>query len=336
MSEHVLRLFAARARRERTVTWALAAAAVAAVIAGVALGGYPLSPLSVVRALVGAGDEVERFIVVDVRLPRVLLACLVGAALGLAGALFQALLGNPLASPDIVGITQGASVGAVGALLLIGLGTGGVMAAALVGAAVCAGAIYLLAWRGGIGGERFVVIGVAVAFMAQAAIGYLLTRADVRNAQAAMGWLVGSVADATWPQIAAVAVVVGVLAPVALSLGGRLRALQLGDDAAQALGVAVQPTRAALVAAAVVLVAVAVSVAGPVAFVAFMSGPIARRLVGFGSPALPAAACVGAAFTVGADLVGRHLLPGDVQVPVGVITGAVGAPYLLWLLATGR
>lgn len=324
----------ARRSRERRVAWGAAAAALIVALVALCLGGYPLSPAAVARTIAGSGTTAEAFVIFDVRMPRIVLGLVVGAALALSGALLQSLLANPLASPDIIGVTQGASAGAAWALLIAGLGTTGVAASALAGAAAAAVAIHLLAWRDGVTGERFVLIGIGIAFMAHGALGYMLTRADVREAQAAMTWLVGSLGSARWADIVLVSAVLAVLLPAAVVATGHLRALQLGDPAARALGVPVQRSRLAIVATAVALAAVATAVAGPVAFVAFMAAPVARRLVGSGSPTLVPAALVGAVIVVAADLVGRHLLPGDIQVPVGVITGAVGAPYLLWLLAT--
>lgn len=321
-------------RRRVGATAALLLITAAAAVAAICLGGYPLPVTGVVETLLGGGSAAERFVVLDIRLPRVTMAVLVGAALGLAGALMQALLDNPLASPDIIGITQGASVGAVTGLLVLGWGGLAVSGAALAGALAAAVAIHLLAWRDGVTGQRFVLIGIAIAFMGQAALGYMLTRADVRDAQSAWVWLVGSVGSARWDEIGLLAAAVAVLAPLALALGPSLRVLQFGDDAATGLGVRAQRARAAVIAVAVALAAAGVAAAGPVAFVAFMAAPIARRIAGGGLALLPAA-LVGAAVVALADLAGRHLLPGDVQVPVGVVTGAVGAPYLLWLLATG-
>jgi iron complex transport system permease protein len=162
-------------------------------------------------------------------------------------------------------------------------------------------------------------------------LGYLLTRADVRDAQSALLWLVGSLSGARWSDIAMLGVAVVVLLVLVALLAPRLRILQLGEQSATSLGVAVQPARLAILATAVALTAVATATVGPIAFVAFVAAPIARRLVG--GLALVPTALVGALLVIGSDFVGQHLLPGDLQVPVGIITGAVGAPYLLWLLA---
>ncbi|MFB2579924.1 FecCD family ABC transporter permease [Herbiconiux sp. P15] len=302
------------------------------------LGDRVLPPGDVLAALVGQGSGGDRFVVLGLRLPRLVLAVLVGAAFGLAGAVFQSLLGNPLASPDIIGILQGASAAAVGAILLLGWSGLAVSFAAFAGAVLVAALITVLASRHGMAGSRFVLIGIALAFLAQAAIGYLLTRADVRDAQAALVWLVGSLGTVQPEEIAVMAIAGVVLALGLALLAPRLRMLQLGDEAAAALGVRVVPTRLLLTLVAVGLAAVATAAAGPVAFVAFVSAPIARRLLGGGTrggAALVTSALVGAVVVSGADIIAQHGLPG-LQVPVGIVTGVVGAPILLALLARGN
>lgn len=323
-------------RRGRRVTGALAALVLALAALSLCVGAYAVPLPDVVLALSGRADGLEEFVVLDLRLPRLVLGALVGAAFALSGALFQSTLDNPLASPDIMGVTWGASVAAVTALIVLGLSGAAVSAAAFAGAMAVAGLVYLLAWRDGVTGYRFVLIGIGVGFMANAALGYLLTRSDVRDAQAALVWMVGSLNSAGWDEIAVVALALSVLVPATAALAARLRALQLGDDAATGLGVRAQGARLALIVTGVALVAVGTAAAGPVAFVAFVSAPIARRLLRTGGLALAPSALVGVAVVVAADFAGQHLLPGDVQVPVGVITGAIGAPYLLWLLATSE
>ena len=321
-------------RRERTVTAALAAVLLGLAVLALCVGGFPVPIGDVVAALLGRGEGLGRFVVLELRLPRLTMGVLVGVAFGVAGALFQSVLGNPLASPDILGISWGASAAAVYALLVLGLGTLWVSGAAILGAAGVAAAIYLLAWRDGVTGYRFILIGIGAAFMANSALGYMLTRSDVREAQAALVWMVGSVGSSRWHEVALLAAAMAVLLPVAGLTAARLRALQLGDDLATGLGVPAESARRALLATAVGLAAVGTAAAGPIAFVAFVAAPIARRLTGTGGLSLVPAALTGAVVVAAADLVALHLLPGDVQLPVGVVTGAIGAPYLLWLLAT--
>ena len=336
-SSVVGRVRARHRRRERRVVLGLAAALVVVAALGLCVGAYAISPAEVVRTLAGRGDGLEEVIVMRIRLPRLVLALLVGAALALSGALFQSLLDNPLASPDIMGISGGASAAAVFALIGLGLGGAAVSGAAFLGGAAAALAIYLLAWRDGLSGYRFVLIGIGVAFMTMAAVEYLLTRSDVRQAQTAWVWLVGSVGSATWDEIAILAVILAVLLPLVGLAAPSLRALQLGDEAAAGLGEPVERARLAVIVLAVALAAAGIAAAGPVAFVAFVSAPIARRLSGAGTLALVPAALTGALVVSAADFAALHLVPGGVQLPAGVVTGAIGATYLLWLLAvTGR
>ncbi|TFD33911.1 FecCD family ABC transporter permease [Cryobacterium cryoconiti] len=322
-----------RRRENRLVLLLLAAVLVVAAVS-LAVGAYSLSAPDLLRTLMGQGTGSENFIVLKLRLPRLVLAVLAGVAFAVSGALFQSLLRNPLASPDIIGVTGGASAAAVFAMLVLGVGSVATSLAAFAGALATAAAIYLLAWRGGVAGSRFVLIGVGVAFMVDGVLGYLLTRADIRDAQDALAWLVGSVSGARWPEIAVLAGFLAVLLPTVGLLAGGLRALQLGDEAATSLGVSVERSRLALLVTAVALTAIATAAVGPLAFVAFVSAPIARRLVGGGGLTLLPAALVGILITTVSDFAAQHLLPGSLELPAGIITGAVGAPYLLWLLAS--
>jgi iron complex transport system permease protein len=291
-------------------------------------GPVPLTAQQVVEVLHGS-DGTTAFVVTGLRLPRLLLGATVGAALGLSGALLQSVVRNPLASPDIVGLTGGASAAAVLAIAA-GVTGRGVDAAALAGALTAAVAVFALSGRG-VTGTRFVVVGVAVAFLASGLVSYALTRADLTGARSAFFWLVGSVGTAPWTDVARVAAVLAVVAVVLAVVRRPLSALALDDDTARSLGARPVTTRVVAIIGSCVLAAAAVAVAGPVAFVAFVSGPLARRLRGRG-PALATAAAVGAVVVVGADLVAQHLVPGPLQPPVGLVTGALGAPFLLWLL----
>ncbi|TFC28731.1 iron ABC transporter permease [Cryobacterium sp. TMT1-3] len=327
---------AQRSRRERRVVLVLVGALLIVAAFSLAVGAYSLSVPDLLRTLAGQGTQSENFIVLSLRLPRLTLAVLVGVAFALSGALFQTVLRNPLASPDIIGVTGGASAAAVFGMLILGFGSLATSFAAFAGAIIVACVIYLLARRGGVVGYRFVLIGVGVAFMVQGLLGYLLSRADLNDAQGALLWLVGSVSGARWQNISVVAVLLLLLLPIIRLADGRLRALQLGDDLATSLGVGAERTRLVLLVIAVALAATATAAVGPLAFVAFVAAPIARRVVGTGGLALIPAALIGALITTVADFVAQHLLPGQLELPAGIITGAIGAPYLLWLLATSN
>ncbi|GAB3440183.1 FecCD family ABC transporter permease [Actinophytocola sediminis] len=323
-------------RRGRTVGIALAVLAAALVITALSVGTVAISPDEVLRALAGSGTRRAEYIVNEVRAPRALTGALAGAAFGISGAVFQGLIRNPLASPDIIGITMGASAAAVVAIVVFGATGAPVSVSAFCGALGTAVLIYLLAWRRGMNGYRLVLVGIAVAAVLSSVVSYLMTRAQVRDAQQALVWLTGSLTARTWTDVVPLAIALLVLLPTALVLASGMRPLQFGDDAATGLGVRVERHRLGLIVTAVALAAAATAAAGPVAFVAFVSAPIARALTRGNGPALLPAALVGAVVLVGSDLVAQHVLVlfGIVALPVGVVTGVLGAPYLLWLMAT--
>ncbi|MDD9207428.1 iron chelate uptake ABC transporter family permease subunit [Georgenia sp. 10Sc9-8] len=294
------------------------------------LGDFTVSLPDFLRILGGAEIPGATYIITGSRLPRVAVAVMVGAALGVAGTIFQTMLRNPLASPDIIGVSQGASAAAVAAIVLAGAAGPVVSLAALAGALVVALVMHLLSRSASLGGDRFVLVGIGVAAIAQAAINFLLTRADLRTAQDALLWLMGSLGPATADRAAQLGVALAVLLPLTALLARRLSVLELGHEVAAGLGVRVRPAVLGLTVVAVALTASATAAAGPVAFVAFLAGPIARRLLG-GRPSLLLGALTGALIVLVADHVAAEVLP--VSLPVGVVTGATGAPFLLWLLA---
>ncbi|MDR5701822.1 FecCD family ABC transporter permease [Agromyces aerolatus] len=328
-------IVAGRARQRRRYALIVAAVTVGALalaMAALSFGAAGVTPDRVLAALVGGGEKVDRFVVLNLRLPRILAALLVGAAFALAGAVFQSTLRNPLASPDILGIAQGASLGAVWAILGLGVGGAAVAGLAFGGALFVAIVIWLAAWRRGLHGIRFVLVGVGMSYVCGSTVAWLLARSDVRQAQTALHWTVGSVGDVRGSELAVLAAGVAV-GLVAIAVVARiLGPLALGDDHAAALGVRVHGGRALLLVLAVALVAIATSVAGPIAFVALIAPAVARRLVGGGGAALAASVGVGALLVLGADVIGQFALPGFTA-PVGIVTGVIGAPYLLWLLA---
>lgn len=325
---------AVRRRRSLAVISALGAVVVLLAGLGMSLGDYTIAVPDLLAALVGQGSGGDTFVVTRLRLPRMLLGALVGAALGVSGAVFQAVLRNPIASPDIIGVTTGASAAAVAGLLIFGITGAALSAVAFGGALLVAVAIYLLSRRGGVTGYRFALIGIAFAFLASSVLNFLLSRADIKDAQVALTWLVGSLAGTGWDDVALVAAAVVVLLPVAILLARPLGILQLGDDSATSLGVRAERLRLILLIVAVALAATATAATGPVAFVAFLAAPIARRLATDDRLVLGASALIGAGIVLAADTIGQHLLGGGLHVPAGIITGAIGAPALLWLLAS--
>lgn len=322
----------ARRRRRALVIGVTLAAALALGVLALTLGAAGLTPGRALAAVVGAGERADVFVVHRLRLPRVLAALFAGAGFALAGAIFQSTLRNPLASPDVLGVSTGASLGAVMALLTFGLRGVAVAGAAFAGAVLAATAIWFLAWRRGLHSIRFVLVGVGISYVCSSLLAWLMSRAEVREASTALVWTIGSVADVRGTPLTLLMTGVGALGVVAALLSRTQAPLALGDDHATALGVRVNAARAGLLLVAVALVAVATAAAGPVAFVALVSPAIARRLLDDGGAALGASAAVGALLVLGADLLAQHALPG-MSVPVGIVTGLVGAPYLLWLLS---
>jgi ABC-type enterobactin transport system permease subunit len=324
--------------RWRQVTVPVATLAVLVLLSAVSLGrgDFPIGVPDVLRTLVGLGEGTNDFIVLQLRAPRVAVGLLVGLALGIAGALFQTFARNPLASPDTLGITMGASVGAVGAIVLSGgaLGGLGIPLAALLGALLTGVLLFLLAWRAGIDGYRLVLVGIALWSFGSALVDWLLTNAEIYDAASAYVWITGSLNARTWDHALPLAAALAVLLPLALAASRVLGVLQFGDDTARGLGVRLQGAQAAVVLIAVGCVAFAVSAAGPITFVALVVPQIAVRLVGGARPPLLASGLLGAVLVVGADLVTRTVLPE--ALPVGILTAVLGAPYLLWLLVRGR
>jgi iron complex transport system permease protein len=320
-----------RRRRRALVVGALASAVAVTYLVSLMVGNtfYGLDQVwQVVR-----GDDVPgaSFAVGELRLPRASLAVLAGAAFGLAGVTFQTMLRNPLASPDIIGISSGATTAAVCGIVVLGLDETPVSFLSLAAALATAGVIYLLSNKNGFAGTRLILIGIGVAAFLDAMTAYVLSRASEWDLQAAMQWITGSLNGATWTRVLPLAVACAVLVPVLLLAGRDLGALRLGDDAAAALGVRVRAARIVLILAAVALLAFATAACGPIAIVAFMAGPIAARIVGSGGSMLLPAALVGALLVLLADLVGQYAF--DNRYPVGVVTGVLGAPFLLYLLS---
>jgi len=317
-------------RRLRGVTLALCVALVICSFARIALGKYVVSVPDLVSVLAGTYEGPASYIVWDVTLPHTILGILTGICFGLGGHLFQRVLRNPLASPDIMGVSFGAGLAAVVAITVGGLSGAAVTASSLAGAFVLMTAVILAAGgtRANIG--RLVLTGVAAGTLTTAGINGVLTRSSIYEAQEALQWLTGSLNSARWADIALVGIALIILLPLCALLTPSVDAMGTGDHLASGLGVPVVPVRLTALALAVVFVAVAASVVGPVAFVAFMAAPIARGLAG-GAGLAHHAALVGALLMVVSDYIAAEAIPG-LSLPVGVVTAAAGAPVLLWLL----
>lgn len=303
-------------------------------VAGVGLtlvtGPTMTPPSDLLLVLSGHDVPGASFSILELRLPRAILSILAGMSFGLGGVIFQTLLRNPLASPDIIGISAGASAAAVFAIVVLGWSGLAVSVAAVVAGMMVALLIYLLAWRDGVSGARLILIGIGISAMLDSMIAYVLSRAPAWSLQDALRWLTGSVNGATLSEAIPVLLSLVLLGGPLLVRRDNLEAMRLGDDAAAALGVPLRFEKLVLVMAAVGLIAVATAVSGPIAFVAFLSGPVAVRIAGTGRTPLLASALVGALLVLLGDYAGQHLLSG--RYPVGVITGALGAPYLIYLI----
>jgi iron complex transport system permease protein len=321
----------ARSRRRRVVIAVLCLLVVAAYAGSLMLGSTSYTLTEVVAVVVGDDAPGAQFVVGRLRLPRASLAVLVGLSFGLAGVTFQTLLRNPLASPDIIGVTEGASAAAAVAIVsfsLSGLVVSWLAVAAGTGVAL---AIYLLAYRRGVAaGTRLILIGIGVAAMMQSVISWQLERATNFQLAEALRWLTGSLNGALWRDVVVVLVALLVLGTLVLVQTRDLGAAQLGDDAASALGVRVERLRLLTIVAAVGLVCFATAASGPIAFLAFLCGPIAARIVGPRGSLLIPSALVGALLTLLADFAGQNAF--GTRLPVGVVTGILGAPYLLYLI----
>lgn len=307
-------------------------------VIAVALYGFSLmwgetfySPAAVFTVLTG-GDAPNgaEYAVAGLRLPRATLGLAAGLCFGAAGVTFQSMLRNQLASPDIIGISAGASAAGVVGIVSFGLGQAQVSVVALIAALLTALVIYLVSVRGNFSSTRLILVGIGVAAMLQSVVTYTLSKADTWDLPTATRWLTGSLNGATWERTAPVLLTCLVGVPVLLILSRGLEMLRLGDDTATALGVRVPVVRITAILVAVTLVAVATAACGPIAFVAFMAGPIAARIMGSGGSLLLPAALCGGILVLAADLIGQYFL--GTRYPVGVVTGALGAPFLIYLL----
>ncbi|OLT09969.1 hypothetical protein BJF78_29545 [Pseudonocardia sp. CNS-139] len=273
----------------------------------------------------------SQFVVVQLRLPRMLTGLLVGFALGVSGAMLQRLTRNPLGSPDVVGLTVGAATGALLVILVFGGAMVSVAVGALVGGLLATVVVYALSYRRGVQSFRLILVGLGVGAGLEAVNAYLITRADLDAARTAQVWLTGSLNNRGWEDVLAIAAAVVVLVPVALRVGRGIPLLELGDDAARARGLSVESTRLGLVLVSVGLAAVATAAAGPISFIALAAPQVALRLTRSPGPGLVAAGLTGALMLSLSDLAAQHVIPG-VALPVGLATGVVGGSYLVWLL----
>jgi iron complex transport system permease protein len=307
-------------------------------------GAYNITPLDVVRTLVGLlpadHPEYRNFVLVvhTFRLPRILVAFLVGAALAVSGAIMQGITRNPLAEPGILGVTAGAGLAAVTMLVLLRDAPMTLLPwAAFGGAVLTAMLVYSLAWKHGNSSPvRLILIGVAFASVLGALTTFILVFGEIRDVQQAYVWLTGSVYGRNWDHVRTLASWLLVLLPLAFFSARSLNALHLGDEVATGFGVRVERQRGLLLVISVALASVAVAVAGTISFVGLVAPHITRRLVGPGHEGmLPIAALFGGALLVLADLIGRWIIAPS-ELPIGIVTALIGAPYFMFLLVRYR
>jgi iron complex transport system permease protein len=320
-------------RVPRTVGLLLLLGAIATLI-HLTQGDYALDLRALLATLMDPGGDRDRAFVVGVlRLPRALVALAVGASLGMSGAILQGLTRNPLAGPGILGINGGASLAAIAAIALWpGVGAAQLSLVACGGGLAAALVIYLLSWQGGSSPTGLILMGIGITALASAVTSFAIAFSDLHAASQAMVWLVGSVYGRSWEQLGPLVGWMAIFGPLACLLGRELDVLALGDDLAGSLGSRVERGRGLLLLCAVALAAAAVATAGAISFVGLMAPHVARRWVGAAHGGLmPVAALVGACTVVAADAVSRMFFAA-VELPCGIVTAAIGAPYFLWLL----
>lgn len=332
-----------RRRARPRVVWGFVGATTLIVLlcaVGVSVGEMTIPLGDVAAVLFGGGTGGDRFIVGELRLPRVLVALGAGLALGISGALVQNITRNPLASPDVIGILSGASTGAVAAIVLGASASAspivawGVSPFAILGGMIAAAVVFLLSWRREASGVRLVLVGIGVATICAALTSLLLVRARIHEAAQAVVWLTGTLDGRTWTHVWPLVVGLLVVSPVLLTSVRPLGPLSLGDTLARSLGVRTGVVRIVLLASATVLASVAVAAAGPIGFVAFVAPQTMMRIIGSPTPPVLGGGLAGAVLLLATDAVTRTLLP--IGLPVGIVTVVLGAPCFVLLIVARR
>lgn len=310
---------------------ALGLGAVVLAVLALGVGEYPVSPAEVVAVLTGSDTGFTSVVVLDWRMPRIVLALVIGAALGISGAIFQAITRNPLGSPDVIGFGFGSYTGALVVIALFGGGYYLTAAGAVAGGLLTAVAVYLLAYRNGLAGFRLIIVGIAVSAMLSSLNQWIILKIKLNQAITAAIWQQGTLTGLHWEQAIPVLVCV-IPALIWLAyLGPQLPILQMGDDAAGALGVNPERARLAHFAIGVLLIAIATAAAGPISFVALAAPQLARRLTASPGVGLVSSAFMGAFLLLASDLVALRIFA-PAELPVGAVTVVAGGAYLIWLL----
>ncbi|PRI10454.1 FecCD family ABC transporter permease [Leucobacter massiliensis] len=332
-----LRIGRARGRTPRRLVLACLAMLLLTLLGtavALSLGDYPIPPDQLVAALTGADAGFTRTVVLEWRLPRALAAALFGLALGAAGAIFQAITRNPLATPDIIGFTTGSYTGALLVMVTFGSSLLGIATGALAGGLATASVIMALSMRRGLRGTRLVVVGIGVSAALAGVNAWILRTAEMEIAFSASAWGVGTLSRILAPQLLLTASAITVAGTVLAATGRSLAQLELGDEIAASSGLRVTSMRVTLIACAVLLVAAVTAFAGPIAFIALAAPAIGQRLTRAPGISLAASACAGAMLLTWADIVAQHGFPHPL--PVGIITIVIGGAYLLSLLLFPR
>lgn len=319
-----------RKRRWIFVTSLLIVFAVALCWAMLLLGNtiYPVNV--VIRSLMGEEISGANFAINTIRFPRMITGLFSGFAFGVAGYIFQTMLRNPLANPNILGITSGSSAAAVFCIVILYSSNAVVSIAAVIGGLITVIIMYLLSRGRSFSIGRLIIIGIGMQAMLDAVISFLILKSSEQDIAGALRWLSGNLNGSSMSEAIPLIIIVIVLTPVMLMLGKQLSMLELGDQMATSLGVATDKMRIILIISSVVMIAIATATTGPIAFVSFLAGPIANRLVGINSSNILPAGLIGAILVLFADLIGQFAF--EYRFPVGVITGILGAPYLIYLL----
>ena len=320
---------------------ALATALVFIVSTGI--GDMNISPLSVVQVFFGGGTEMEQLVVTSFRLPRIIVALMVGISLAVAGGILQGMIRNPLASPDILGITGGAAVAVVGFLAFFSDENNALTVsiqwmplAAFAGAGIIAILVYFLAWKNGVSPIRLVLLGIGISALMQALTTLMMILGPIYRASQANIWITGTVHGSTWANVSILVPWTIFFVTVALIMARKMNVQELGDEIATGVGAHVQRQRFSLLMISTALIGSSVAFAGGIGFVGLMAPHMARRLVGssFGA-LLPVSALIGGILVMVADLIGRTLFS-PLEVPAGVFTAGIGAPYFIYLLFKTR
>ncbi|MDZ8110279.1 MAG: iron ABC transporter permease [Nostoc sp. DedQUE12a] len=326
-------------RRVPIMVLCLALAIVVAMVMNLGRGEYPISPGDIVKTLLGfdTGNPDHAFVIYNLRLPRTLVALMVGVALAISGTIFQGLTRNPLADPGIIGINAGASLAAVTVIVLFPAAPIYTLPlSAFAGALLMAVLIYSLAWNNGSSPILLILMGVGLSAIASAITSLMITFGQISDVSNALVWLAGSVYGRTNEQVFSLLPWLVIFVPMALTLARHLNALNLGDDVAKSLGSRVEWQRGLLVLVGVALAGAGVATAGNIGFVGLIAPHLGRQLVGTTHEALiPTSALLGGVIVVMADFLGRTLFA-PIELPCGVVTAAIGAPYFLYLLIRNR